>query len=199
MTITTPNKAGALADLVRRILAGDRQAEDELVERYSRGVEIIIRRLAGDGAIDDLYQETFRIVLEKLRKGALREPEKLSGFVCGVARNLVIEHFRQIRRQESLSESEEAAVLLPTMPDQLTELLRKERAAHVRQILSEMRNERDAQVLFRFYIAEDEKERICADLELSSLHFNRVLHRARARYRELYQVYGEIPGKLDAL
>jgi hypothetical protein len=42
-------------------------------------------------------------------------------------------------------------------------------------------------VLFRFYLAEDKKEQICADLGLSGLHFNRVLHRARERYLELYK------------
>jgi hypothetical protein len=37
-----------------------------------------------------LYQETFRIALEKIRRGDVREPEKLSGFMGGIARNLVI-------------------------------------------------------------------------------------------------------------
>jgi RNA polymerase sigma-70 factor (ECF subfamily) len=50
-----------------------------------------------------------------------------------------------------------------------------------------MPNERDIQVLYRFYIADDEKEQICADLGLTSLHLNRVLHRARERFRELYE------------
>src|SRR5262245_64969827 len=86
------NTADAGADLVSRIRAGDRQAEAELVERYSCGVEIIIRREIGSASVaDDLYQETFRIVIEKTRRGDIREPEKLSGFVCGVARNLVID------------------------------------------------------------------------------------------------------------
>jgi RNA polymerase sigma-70 factor, ECF subfamily len=56
----------------------------------------------------------------------------------------------------------------------------------VRRLLQEM-SERDRQILYRFYIAEEDKDRICADLQLSSLHFNRVLHRARERYRDLYK------------
>ena len=50
-----------------------------------------------------------------------------------------------------------------------------------------MKSARDRQVLFRFYIAEENKEDICSDLGLSSLHFNRVLFRARERFRELYE------------
>jgi RNA polymerase sigma-70 factor (ECF subfamily) len=182
------NSADAGTDLVSRIMAGDRQAEAELVERYSRGVMIIIRREVGESSVaDDLYQETFRIAIEKIRQGDVREPEKLSGFVCGVARNLVIDYFRRAARQEGAREIDEAALLPDPAPNQLEALLQKEQADFVWQILKEMRNERDIQVLFRFYLAEDEKEQICADLGLTSLHFNRVIHRARERYLELYK------------
>jgi RNA polymerase sigma-70 factor (ECF subfamily) len=184
----TINSADAGADLVSRIRSGDRQAETELVERYSCGVQTIIRREIGYASVaDDLYQEAFRIVIEKIRRGDVREPERLSGFVCGVARNLVIDYFRRAARQESVREVEEATFLPDPAPDQLEALLRKEQADIVRQVLKEMRNERDIQVLFRYYLAEDKKEQICADLGLTSLHFNRVLHRARERYLELYK------------
>jgi RNA polymerase sigma-70 factor (ECF subfamily) len=56
----------------------------------------------------------------------------------------------------------------------------------VRQVIRELGTERDRDILLRFYIAEEDKERISADFGLTSLQFNRVLHRARERYRELY-------------
>jgi len=175
------------AALVCRIRGGDRQAETELVERYNCAVMSIIRRALGNStAADDLYQETFCIILEKIREGDVREPEKLSGFVCGVARNQVIKYFQRAARQERLTEPGEAVSLPHPAHDQLEELLRKESAGIVRQILKEMTSERDIQALFRFYLAEDDKEQICADLGLTNLQFNLVLHRARERYRELY-------------
>lgn len=182
------DKAGDVADLARRIMAGDWQAEAELVERYSRGVSFIIRRDAGNAAIaEDLAQEVFRIALEKIRRGDLREPEKLSGFMSSLARNLVIEHFRRRARKERLTLDEESEQLPDPAPSPLEELLRKEKASIARQTINELNSGRDRQVIFRFYIAEEEKERICKDLGLTSLHFNRVLFRARERYRELYE------------
>ena len=182
------NEAGHETDFVSRIMAGDRQAESELIDSYGRGVRIIIRRAGGDATIvDDLSQETFRIVLEKTRRGDIREPEKLSGFIRSVARNLVIEHFRRVARQESLIDTEAARLLTHSTPDQLERLLKKEKAGLVWQVLKEMRNERDIQVLLRYHLAEDTKEQICEDLGLTSLQFNLVLHRARERYRQLYQ------------
>ena len=182
------NEAGGGADLVGRIKAGEREAEVELVERYSRFVKVIIHREVSDTAVaDDLYQEIFWTIIEKVRQGSVREPEKLSGFVCGVARNHVMHYFRRPARREISSENEESVHLPLSAPDQLKELLQKEKSDLVWQVLKEMPNERDVQVLIRFYIAEEEKEQICADLGLTSLHFNLVLHRARARYKELYE------------
>jgi DNA-directed RNA polymerase specialized sigma24 family protein len=56
----------------------------------------------------------------------------------------------------------------------------------VRRVIQELGTSRDRDILLRFYIAEEDKERISADFGLSSLQFNRVLHRARERYREIY-------------
>jgi RNA polymerase sigma-70 factor, ECF subfamily len=182
------NNADSRTDLASRIQAGDQRSEAELVERYKRVVMNIIRREVGDAAIaEDLFQETFYIVIEKIRQGDVRETDKLAGFVCSVARNRVIKYFQRVARHESLTEMEETAHLPHPASNQLEELLRKEKADIVRQVLKEMTNERDIQVLFRYYLAEDDKEKICTDLGLTRLHFNRVLHRARERYRELYE------------
>lgn len=55
------------------------------------------------------------------------------------------------------------------------------------QVLNEMSNERYIQALLRFYIVEEEKEQVFADLGLTRSQFNLVLHRARKRYKELYE------------
>ena len=173
-------------EIVERIRRGDRGAEEELVGRYSRGVRLVLSGARRDApAVDDLFQETFRVAIEKIRAGALREPGKLSGFVCAVARNLAIAHFRR-RAAHATSDIEGEPSLASPDPDPLEAVLRAERSAVVRRVLSELTSDRDRRILFRFYIAEDEKEDICRDLALTSPHINRVLFRARERYRELY-------------
>ncbi len=173
------------ADLAGRVRAGDGQAEEELVARYHRGVGFVLRRSVRDpNLVEDLSQETFRIALEKIRRGDLREPAKLAGFLCSLARNLAIEHFRRVSAQRSSGPAEET--LSGAEPGPLEDLLRSEQARIVRRILSDLPTERDRQILLRFYLAEEDKETICRDLGLTSLHFNRVLFRARERYRALY-------------
>jgi len=173
-------------DLASRIRTGDREAEAELVGRYQRGVTLLLRRSAGDPSLaEDLAQETFRIALEKIRRGDLREPEKLAGFLCSLARNLSIEHFRKASSQRTSGSPPEDSVR-GDEPDPLERLIRAEQARIVRGILTELPTERDRQILLRFYLSEEDKSAICRDLGLTSLHFNRVLFRARERYRELF-------------
>jgi RNA polymerase sigma-70 factor, ECF subfamily len=178
-----------IVDLVRRIVSGEPAAEAELVDRFSRALSFLSRRLTRDDtAAEDLYQETFRLVIEKVRKGELREPERLPGFVSSMARNLFLGSARRGGRREKWQGDSEATETAPDpAPGQLAKLLVKEKAAAVRGVLGELKNDRDREILSRYYIAGEDKEDICRDLELSDLHFNRVLFRARQRYKELFE------------
>jgi RNA polymerase sigma-70 factor (ECF subfamily) len=175
--------------LVRRIAAGDTAAEAQLVARYSRGIHYLLRRLgAAPELADDLHQETFRIVLERLRRSGLAEPAGLVGFLRGTARNLVQAERRKAfrRRTDGLDPLDLAAAEDPA-PSQLQAVLYDEQAALVRRLVGELATDRDRQILLRFYVGEEDKGRICADLGLDSLHFNRVLFRARQRFKQLVE------------
>jgi RNA polymerase sigma-70 factor (ECF subfamily) len=179
-----PDEAEVATDLGRRIAAGQASAEGELVQRYSRGLLYLLRRLAPELA-EDLHQETFRIVLERLRRRELDEPEGLAGFLRGIARNLVIGERRKTARRRTEADEEELAQAVNPAPGQLSAVLLDEEAETVRQLIRELPTERDRQLLLRFYVTEEDKESLCADLGLDSLHFNRVLFRARQRFKEL--------------
>lgn len=186
---TGPSEASAL---VAKIRVGERDAEEELFYRYRNGVAIIVRRIAKNADVaKDLSQDTFRLVLEKIRRGDLRDPEKLSGFICGIARNLAIEYLRRMKRGETMNDVGAVESIPDPAPDQVSLLLKEEKAHAIRQMLDELESARDRKMLYRFYLTDDDKEPICRDLGLSSLHFNRVLYRARERFRALYEKHAE--------
>jgi RNA polymerase sigma-70 factor (ECF subfamily) len=175
------------AELVHRIRRGDKDAEAELVNRYRRGVTAIVAK-AGQGRVpvEDLCQDVLTTVIEKIRADAVRGPERLSGFIAGLARTMAIDYVRKDRARSAI---EARMPMAPTAqaPDAVRQLLEQERASIVRAVLAELESTRDREILFRFYLAEDDKEQICRDLGLTAVHFNRVLFRARERYRELYR------------
>jgi RNA polymerase sigma-70 factor (ECF subfamily) len=183
------------ARLVARIQAGDRSAEAELVDRFSHGLLLMLRRLAQNPALaDDLHQETLSLVLEKIRRTEVREPEKLAGFIRSTARNLFIADRRKEARYRPLddgSEEEEGPRLVTRLADRgpapLDRVLAGEEARQVQRLLDELRYDRDRQVLLRFYLSDHSKEEICADLGIEPEHFNQIIFRARERLRELWE------------
>ena len=97
-----PDEAAVATDLVRRIAAGDAVAEERLVERYRRGLLYLLRHLGAPPELaEDLGQETFRIVLERLRRGGLADPAGLAPFLRGTARNLLVAERRKSARRRT--------------------------------------------------------------------------------------------------
>ena len=182
------DEAEIASDLVRRIATGDTGAEGQLVSRYSRVLKVLLHRLTGSPDLaEDLHQETFRIVLERLRRQGLDEPAGLASFLRGTARNLALAERRKGARRKTENDEEALAEVPHPAPSQLSSVLLDEEAATVRRLLDELGVERDRELLLRFYVADEDKETICSDLGLDRLHFNRVIFRARQRFRELFE------------
>jgi len=184
-------EAEAATALVAAIRAGDPAAEAALIARYSEGVHFFLRRR--NGAVDhnqDMHQDIFIIVLTKIREGKVSRPEQLAGYIQRVARNVAIADYRKRARarEDEVGEDLPAGSSSPQ-----TALERRQAGVLVKQVLDEL-GVRDRLLLYRFYLGEEDKERIMSDLGLSSLHFNRVLYRARRRFAELWQKAGRTRG-----
>ena len=92
------------ADLVKRVLMGDRSAYGELFERYERSVLAVGLSVLGDlHAAQDAAQETFVLAYEKLP--ALRQSARFGAWVQRIARNEAIAHLRRRQRRQQAEES----------------------------------------------------------------------------------------------
>lgn len=172
--------------LVTRIIEGDAGAEAELVSLFKDAVLHIIRRIAKNSSlVEDFFQETFLTVIRKIRNGDLQQADSLGSFVANTARFHTIEQLRKLR-QRAVSETLDQAEEVPdTAPNRLDELQASEQHAEIRKLVGELRP-RYRELLLRFYINEEPKATICADLGLTSAQFDGVLHRARNRLKALY-------------
>lgn len=172
--------------LVDRIIAGDTEAEAALVRSYRPGINIIIERIVRNKPVtEDIAQETFRIVLEKVRHGDLREPAKLKAFVCSVARNAALDHIRRVARYPLLEDIARAAEVRDPGPDPLDAMLKQEMSGIVHQVIAELSLDRDRQLLLRYFVAEEDKDSICRDLGLTRIQFSNILYRSLARFKDL--------------
>jgi RNA polymerase sigma-70 factor (ECF subfamily) len=150
---------------------------------------LILRRVHDPELAADILQDAAVTTLEKLRSGEIAHPENLGGYLYRVALN----HLRNHRRKDrSALSSGDALDELPAADKGADWETVGERqwASAARRMLEEMPVARDRDVLIRFYLDDQEKERICRDLQLSEEHFNRVIFRARNRFRELIENRG---------
>lgn len=174
--------------LVDRIRDGDKTAESELVRRYSRPIMTMLRQRAGNvQRAEDLHQDTFFIVLQRLRTTGINDPSLISAFLHKTAINLLIEDGRKEARRKTYADTDRVLLETDASADQLGALIRAEAANAVRSMIQELRNPRDRELLYRFYILQQEKPIVCQAMALPSEHFDRVISRARTRFRELVE------------
>jgi RNA polymerase sigma-70 factor (ECF subfamily) len=116
--------AHVAALLVRRCIAGDAAAWEEIVQRYHRRIYNICYRFTGSGTdADDLAQEVF---VKMYRTLNTYEPERgaFMTWLTTMTRNLLVDHFRKTRQERvtdsldtSPSEQEDAMPLSERIPD----------------------------------------------------------------------------------
>jgi RNA polymerase sigma-70 factor, ECF subfamily len=152
-----------------------------------RGLLFLLRREVRDPTLaEDLCSETMRIVLERLQREPLDDPTKLPAFLAQTARNLAIAEWRKRERRQTVT-GEEAVIA--AQPDEAVDasshIQDHQRAQAVRRLLREMPTPRDRELLVRYYLHDEDKAEICRHLRLSDAHFNRVIFRARERFRVL--------------
>lgn len=86
-------------DLVRRVLAGEREAFSTLVTRHQATLYRHARGMGLDAAAaQDLVQDAFMKAYLRLRQ--CRDPERLLPWLLGVSRNLALDWLRDVRRRE---------------------------------------------------------------------------------------------------
>jgi DNA-directed RNA polymerase specialized sigma24 family protein len=90
-------------DLVECIKRGDDSAMAELYCNFSKGIRFFLCRQLGSQELDDKVHNTFLIVVEAIKRGDVREPERLMGFVRTIVRRQVagyIDNRVHSRREE---------------------------------------------------------------------------------------------------
>ena len=176
-------------DLVAHILSGSRQAEQRFYERYFPTVRLILERRTGNFAdAQDLAQDTLLIVLRKLRSDGLEDPAALAAYIHRTAKYVFLGKARRLEnRNESVPTDELDKSMSSESLDGYASAAREEAGRIVRSLLSELRQERDRDILTQHYILGISKPAVCENLQLTETQFDRVIYNARNRFRALFE------------
>jgi RNA polymerase sigma-70 factor (ECF subfamily) len=168
------------ADLARRIAqqpSGTARAEEsELYRRLAPRVRLYgLRHLRDEHAAADLVQHVMALTIEKLRSGAVREPERIGSFVLGAARMAARDLRRTGQRGQASSELlDEVAETLGVEPAEPLDL---EQLGGCLDALAE----RDRTVIVLTFYDERTSGQIASQLGLSEGNVRVVRHRALAQ------------------
>jgi RNA polymerase sigma-70 factor, ECF subfamily len=152
------------AQMAERVLVSDPAAEDQFARTFGPRIYAMALVRTGDpDAARDLSQSALIEALQALRKGRLRDPQKLPAFVCGTARN-VINYY--LRARSRAPRSEPLGSDIPA-GDQVPDLERAERLALVRRALERLEPD-DRRILMMTLVDGLKPAEIAARLGLSS-------------------------------
>jgi RNA polymerase sigma-70 factor, ECF subfamily len=172
-------------DLVERIHKGEESGMEELYRLFGRGIRYYLCRQLGHQELDDKVHDTFVIVVQAIRRGELREPDRLMGFVRTVVRRQVaayIDDAVHSRRDELNLDMGVRVADRRNNPEQSAAF--RQKMELMREVLSNL-SERDREILTRFYLDEQSQETICHEMALTETQFRLLKSRAKARFGEI--------------
>lgn len=170
-------------DLARAVAEGAGEAaEAALVARFRKRVFLYgMRHLRDESRANDLSQDVMVTVIERLRVGGVREPDRIGSFILGTARWMSRDACRRERRTTEVARAAAQHLDLAVPP---IEPLDTERLADALGSLSERER---AVVLLTF--REDQSAREIGEaFGLKTGHVRVIRHRALARLGELLGV-----------
>jgi RNA polymerase sigma-70 factor, ECF subfamily len=191
--------------LARRAAAGQAEAWDELIDRYSGRLYNLALHFSGSREeAEDLTQEIFLRLYTSLRQ--YRGDCPLISWALRLSRNLCIDHYRRVRHERgSLRVPEEVLAHLPAGDDVHAETQERQEVAAVHAALAEMPEDLAELVLLRD-LQGWSLEEVAASLDLplgtvkSRLHRARleVAERVQARFRVRWTEHAEAGAALEA-
>jgi RNA polymerase sigma-70 factor (ECF subfamily) len=171
--------------LVSQIKAGEDAGMEQLYKLFSRGIRYYLCRQLGPQELEDKVHDTFLIVVNAIKRGDLREPERLMGFVRTVVRRQVaayIENAVHTRREQADLESGVTVADKTQNPEQ--EAIGRQKAELMKSALEAL-SKRDRDILVRFYLKEQTQDQICREMALSETQFRLLKSRAKAKFGEI--------------
>jgi len=171
--------------LVEQVKAGQDAGMEQLYKLFSRGIRYYLCRQLGPQELEDKVHDTFLIVVNAIKRGDLREPERLMGFVRTVVRRQVAAYIEQAvhtRREQADIETGITVADRKQNPEQ--EAMLRQKAELMKSALAAL-SQRDRDILVRFYLKEQPQEQICREMDLTETQFRLLKSRAKAKFGEI--------------
>ena len=166
-------------ELVSLYLGGDSSAFSTLVLRYKSKLYTSIYLLLKDKYLaEDMFQDVFIRVIDKLKNGLYKEEGKFLPWILRIAHNMCLDHFRKVKRSPVMKTSDDSDVFEQidfSEPGSDSSMMAAETNHQVREMLDMLPDEQREIIIMRHYADLTFKE-IAA---LKNISINTALGRMR--------------------
>ncbi len=171
-------------ELVKLYMSGNEESLSVLVKRHKRRIFSYVYLITRNKVLtEDVFQETFFKVIQTLKKQQYNEEGKFLPWVLRIAKNLIIDHFRKVKKMPSIStvvndEGEETSIfdIIPE-PNQLVKDTEEQKQFKdtIRLIVNDLPQDQKEVVIMRTYYDMSFKE----IAEVTNVSINTSLGRMR--------------------
>lgn len=171
-------------ELVKLYMSGNEESLSVLAQRHKRRIFSYIYMITRSKVLtEDIFQETFFKVIQTLKKEQYNEEGKFLPWILRIAKNLIIDHFRKVKKMPSISsvindEGEETSIfdIIPDnteSPKETVEsrVLKKQ----IRSIVNDLPKDQKEVVILRTYYDMSFKD----IAEITNVSINTSLGRMR--------------------
>ncbi|CAN5470571.1 sigma-70 family RNA polymerase sigma factor [soil metagenome] len=142
-------------ELVGLYLAGNSDAFSTIVLRYKAKIYGSIYLLVKDKYLaEDMFQDVFIRVIDKLKNGHYTEEGKLLPWIMRIAHNMCLDHFRKVKRTPTIKNNDDVDifdVLNFSEPSAEDRMMQKQSHERVRAMLDMLPEEQREIIVMRHY------------------------------------------------
>lgn len=171
-------------ELVKLYMDGNEDSLAVLIKRHKRRVFSYIYLITRNKTLtEDIFQETFFKVIQTLKRMQYNEEGKFLPWVLRIAKNLIIDHFRKVKKMPGISivinEDGEESCIFDIIPEQTDDTREpqaiKQFKTAIRSIVNELPKDQKEVVIMRTYYDMSFKE----IAEITNVSINTSLGRMR--------------------
>ncbi|MCX6311990.1 MAG: sigma-70 family RNA polymerase sigma factor [Bacteroidetes bacterium] len=149
-------------ELVDLYIKGNESCLEELIARHKKRVFSYIMMVVRDRHLaEDVFQDTFIKVIQTLKRGAYNDEGKFLPWILRIAHNLVIDHFRRVKRMPLVDAGEDFdifSVLTMRQGNVEDKLVKRQIRSDMRKAIEQLPLEQREVLIMRHYMDMSFKE-----------------------------------------
>ncbi|MDQ6530677.1 sigma-70 family RNA polymerase sigma factor [Flavobacterium sp. LHD-85] len=174
--------------LIKNYIEGNEEALSKLINRHkSRIYGFIYSKIKDTDIANDIFQDTFVKVIKTLKNNSYKEEDKFVSWVMRISHNLIMDHFRKIKRmpiQRNNDEFSIFSILSDNSPNIENRIIIDQLQIDLKELIEELAYDQKEILIMRIYCNMSFKE-IAEEKEIS---INTALGRMRYALNNLRKI-----------